>query len=55
LVMSLESMSTKDIDLQFIVVWLFHEFSKKKENESIENAALTKFIRQMIRFFYCKK
>ncbi len=30
LVTSLESMSTKDIDLQFIVVRLFHEVSKKK-------------------------
>jgi hypothetical protein len=55
LVMSLESMSTKDVDLQFIVAWSLHEFSKKKKSESIENATLTKFIRQMIRFFYCKK
>jgi hypothetical protein len=39
LVMSLDSTSTKDVDLQFIVTWLFHEVSKRKENESMKNAA----------------
>jgi hypothetical protein len=37
LVTSLESMSTKDVDLRFIVVQLLHEVSKRKESE---NAAL---------------
>jgi hypothetical protein len=40
LVMSLESMSTKDVDLQFIVVRLIREVSKRKENEVIKNVAL---------------
>ncbi len=31
LVTSLESMSTKDVDLQFIIVQLLHEVSKKEE------------------------
>ncbi len=31
LVMSLESMSTKDVDLEFIVARLLHEVSKKKK------------------------
>ncbi len=30
LVMNLESMSTKDVDLQFIVARLLHEVSKRK-------------------------
>jgi len=30
LVTNLESMSTKDVDLQFIVVGLLHEVSKRK-------------------------
>jgi len=30
LVMSLESMSTKDVDLQFIVIQLFHEVFRNK-------------------------
>jgi hypothetical protein len=34
LVTNLESMSTKDVDLQFIVARLFHEMSKRKECES---------------------
>ncbi len=38
LVTSLESMSIEDVDLQFIVVQLFHEISKRKESESMENA-----------------
>jgi len=29
-------MSTKDVDLQFIVARLFHEVSKRKECESFE-------------------
>ncbi len=40
LVTSLESMSTKGVDLQFIVVRLFHEMSKRKECESFETIAL---------------
>jgi hypothetical protein len=40
LVMSLESMSTKDVDLRFIVARLFHEVSKRKQSESTENVAL---------------
>jgi hypothetical protein len=40
LVTSLESMSIKDVDLQFIVVRLLHDVSKRKESESTENAAL---------------
>ncbi len=40
LVTSLESMSTKDVDLQFIVARLLHEVSKRKESESKENVAL---------------
>jgi hypothetical protein len=57
LVMSLESMSAKDVDLQFIVVWLFHEVFKRKENESTSNAALfnktCKANKKLC--FYCKK
>jgi hypothetical protein len=30
LVMNLESMSTKNVDLQFIIVQLLHEVSKRK-------------------------
>ncbi len=50
LVMSLESMSTKDVELQFIVARLFHEVSKRKESESTKKVqkmphCLTKFIR----------
>jgi len=40
LVTSLESMSTKDVDLQFIVARLLHEVSKRKEYESSETTAL---------------
>jgi hypothetical protein len=40
LVTSLESMSTKDVDLQFIVAQLLQEVSKRKESENMENAAL---------------
>jgi hypothetical protein len=40
LVTSLESMSTKDVDLQFIVARLLHKVSKRKECESSETSAL---------------
>jgi hypothetical protein len=40
LVTSLESMSTKDVDLQFIIARLVHEVSKKKECESFKTTAL---------------
>jgi hypothetical protein len=33
-------MSTKDVDLQFIITWLLHEVFQEKENENIENVAL---------------
>jgi hypothetical protein len=40
LVTSLESMSTKDVHLQFIVARLLHEVSKRKECESFVTTAL---------------
>ncbi len=40
LITSLESMSTKDVNLQFIVARLFHEVSKRKECQSSETTAL---------------
>ncbi len=40
LITSLESMSTKDVDLQFIIARLLHEVSKRKECESSETIAL---------------
>jgi hypothetical protein len=40
LVTSLDSMSTKNVDLQFIVAQLLHEVFKRKEIENIENVAL---------------
>jgi len=40
LVISLELMSTKNVDLQFIVARLFHEVSKRKECESFETTTL---------------
>ncbi len=40
LLTNLESMSMKDVDLQFIVARLFHEMSKRKECESSENTTL---------------
>jgi hypothetical protein len=46
LVTSLESMSTKDVDLQFIVARLLHEVSKIKECESSEATALIKLTNQ---------
>jgi hypothetical protein len=39
LFISLESMSTKDVDLQFIVARLLHEMSKRKECESFKTTA----------------
>jgi hypothetical protein len=57
LVTSLESMSTKDVDFQFIVAQLFHEVSKRKESESMENAALLNKTHQANKkfFFFGKK
>ncbi len=57
LVTSLESMSTKDVDLQFIITRLLHEVSKKKECESSETIALVnKTHKSNDKFcFYCKK
>jgi len=40
LVTSLESMSTNDVDLQFIVARLLHEVSRRKECENFEITAL---------------
>jgi hypothetical protein len=40
LITSLESMSTKDVNLQFIVARLLHKMSKRKECESFEITAL---------------
>jgi hypothetical protein len=40
LVTSLESMSIKDVDLQFIVARLLHEVSKRKKCESSKTTAL---------------
>ncbi len=57
LVTSLESMSTKGVDLQFIVVRLFHEMSKRKECESFETIALVNKTHKWNKkfCFYCKK
>jgi hypothetical protein len=57
LVTNLESTATKDVDLRFIIVQLLHEVSKRKENESIKNAALLNKIHKANNkvFFYCKK
>jgi hypothetical protein len=57
LVTSLESMSTKDVDLQFIVARLLHEVSKRKECESSETTTLVnKTHKSNERLcFYCKK
>jgi hypothetical protein len=57
LVMSLESMSTKDVDLQFIVARLLHEVSKGKESETTKNTTLhnkTHKANEKL-CFYCKK
>jgi hypothetical protein len=57
LVTSLESMSTKDVDLQFIVGRLLHEVSKRKEYESSKATALViKTHKPNEKLcFYCKK
>jgi hypothetical protein len=57
LVTSLESMSTKDVDLQFIIARLLHEVSKRKESENTKNAAfLNKTHKANEKLcFYCKK
>jgi len=57
LVTSLESMSTKDVDLQFIVARLLHEVSKRKECESSETTALVNKTHKSNEklCFYCKK
>jgi hypothetical protein len=57
LVTSLESMSTKDVDLQFIVARLLHEVSKTKECESFETTALVNKTHNSNKklCFYCKK
>jgi hypothetical protein len=57
LVTSLQSMSTKDVDLQFIIARLLHEVSKRKESESTENAALLNKTHKANKklCFYCKK
>ncbi len=57
LVMSLKSMSTKDVDLQFDIVRLLHEVSKRKESENTENVALlnkTHKANQKL-CFYCRE
>jgi hypothetical protein len=56
LVTSLESMSTKDVDIQLIVIQLPHEVSKKKSNESMKNVALFNKIHKANKMFpfYCK-
>jgi hypothetical protein len=54
---NLESMSTKDVDLQFIVVRLFHKVSKRKKCESSETTALVNKTHKSNEklYFYCKK
>jgi hypothetical protein len=56
LVTSLESTSTKGVDLQFIVVRLLHEVSKRKECESSKALALINKTRKSNEklCFYCK-
>jgi hypothetical protein len=57
LVTSLEFMSTKNVDLRFIVDRLLHEVSKRKKNENTENVALLNKIHKANEklCFYCKK
>ncbi len=56
-VTSLESMSTKDVHLQFIVPRLLHEVSKKTKCESFETIALMNKTHKSNEklCFYCKK
>jgi len=57
LVTILESMSTKDVDLQFIVTRLLQEVCKRKECESFEIIALVNKTHKSNEklCFYCKK
>jgi hypothetical protein len=57
LVTSLESMSKKNVDLQFIVARLLHKVSKRKECESSETTALVNKTHKSNEklCFYCKK
>ncbi len=57
LITSLESMSTKDVDLQFIIARLLHEVSKRKECESSESTTLVNKTHKSNEklCFYCKK
>jgi len=57
LVTSLESMSTKDVDLQFIVARLLYEMSKRKKCESSETTVLVNKTHKSNKklCFYCKK
>jgi hypothetical protein len=57
LVTSLESMSTKDVDLQFIIARLLHEVSKRKESESTKNVTLLNKTHKANEklCFHCKK
>jgi hypothetical protein len=54
---SLESMSSKDVDLQFIVARLLHKVSKRKQCESSEATALINKTHKSNEklCFYCKK
>jgi hypothetical protein len=57
LVTSLESLSTKDVDIQFIVARLLHEVSKREESENTENATLLNKTHKANEklCFYCEK
>jgi hypothetical protein len=57
LVTRLQSMSTKDVDLQFIVTRLLHKVSKRKECECSETTALVNKTHKSNEklCFYCKK
>jgi hypothetical protein len=57
LVTSLESMSKKNVNLQFIVARLLHKVSKRKECESSETTALVNKTHKSNEklCFYCKK
>jgi hypothetical protein len=57
LVTSLESISTKDVNLQFIITRLLHGVSKRKKCESSETTALVNKTHKSNEklCFYCKK
>ncbi len=57
LITSLESVSIKDVNLQFIIARLLHEMSKRKECESSETTALVNKTHKSNKklCFYCKK